>query len=87
MTESIGEIVIFRVLTISAPAGGIVIPERVSGGHDDACGEAGFCAADGSPAAEGVRAQCGAVRWQSQGEELHVHESVPVHGVRCGSVS
>ena len=44
MTEIIGEIVILKVLTISALAGGIVIPERVSGGRDDARGEAGFFA-------------------------------------------
>jgi len=54
VTEDIREIVLLSVLTISAPEGGIVMPGRVSGGRDDARGEAGFCAADGSPAADGA---------------------------------
>ena len=87
MAEVIGQIAISRVLTSSVLAGGIVIPERVSRGRDDARGDAGFCAADGSHAADGVRALCGAVRWQSQGQERHVHGSVPVHGVRAADFS
>jgi hypothetical protein len=47
----------------------------------DAYGQAGVCAVDGASAADDFSSLCGALRWRSQGQAIHLFGSIPVDGL------
>ena len=75
------------MLTISTPSGAIVDSGTTAWDLYDALWKADLCAAHGPLAADGVRALCGSVWRQLQGEELQLQGPVPVHGLRTADVS
>src|SRR5690242_5158828 len=56
-------------------------------GGIDACRHASLCAVDGASAADNFSSLCGALRWTSQGEAVHLFGSIPVDGFCAIDVS
>jgi len=50
-------------------------------GGIDAYWQAGFCAVDGTSAADNLPSLCSALRWTSQNQAFHLFGSIPVDGV------